>query len=85
MPRPPRPKGLLRKVDCVGIPVPDLDRGLAFYRDRLGHDLLWRSETAAGLRLPDGDSELVLQTRDPDPEVDFMVDRSTRRQPTSSV
>jgi catechol 2,3-dioxygenase-like lactoylglutathione lyase family enzyme len=74
MTRPPRPEGLLRKVDCVRIPVPDLDQGLAFYRDRLGHDLLWRSETAAGLRLPDGDSELVLQTRDPDPEVDFLVD-----------
>ena len=28
------------------VPVPDLDQGLAFYRDRLGHELLWRDETA---------------------------------------
>ena len=30
--------GLFRTVDCVEIPVPDLDSGLAFYRDRLGHE-----------------------------------------------
>jgi predicted enzyme related to lactoylglutathione lyase len=71
---PPRPDGLLRTVDSVQLPVPDLDQGLAFYRDRLGHQLLWRSQTAAALRLPGGDAELVLQTERPDPEVDFLVD-----------
>jgi predicted enzyme related to lactoylglutathione lyase len=70
----PRPRGLLRKVDCVQIPVPDLDSGLAFYRDRLGHELIWRSETAAGLRLADSDSEIVLQTERPNGEVDLLVD-----------
>lgn len=67
-------KSLLRKVDCIEIPVPDLDRGLAFYRDQLGHSLIWRSETAAGLRLPDTDTEIVLQTERPDIHVDFLVD-----------
>ena len=66
--------GLLRNIDCVQLPVPDLDRGLAFYRDRLGHELIWRTGTAAGLRLPGGEAELVLQTGQPDPEVDFLVD-----------
>jgi catechol 2,3-dioxygenase-like lactoylglutathione lyase family enzyme len=33
---------LLSGVDAVTVPVPDLDAGLAFYRDRLGHPLLWR-------------------------------------------
>jgi predicted enzyme related to lactoylglutathione lyase len=70
----PRYHGLLRKVDCVQIPVPDLDSGLAFYRHRLGHELIWRGETAAGLRLADSDSEIVLQTERPYPEVDFLVD-----------
>ncbi len=73
MTQPPLPDGLLRKVDCVQVPVPDLDAGLAFYRDRLGHELIWRSGTAAGLRLPGGDTELVLQTDRPAPEVDFLV------------
>jgi predicted enzyme related to lactoylglutathione lyase len=74
MTQPTQPLGLLRMVDCVQIPVPDLDGGLAFYRDRLGHELVWRSETAAGLRLADSDTELVLQTQRRQPEVDFLVD-----------
>jgi predicted enzyme related to lactoylglutathione lyase len=74
MTEPPQPRGLLRKIDSVQIPVPDLDTGLAFYRDRLGHELIWRTETAAGLRLVDSDAELVLETQRPEPEVDFLVD-----------
>lgn len=66
-------QGLFQKVDCIQVPVPDLDVGLAFYRDRLGHQLIWRSETAAGLRLPDSDTELVLETRRSQPEVDLLV------------
>ena len=69
---PPEPGPLLRQVDCVQIPVPDLDAGLRFYRDGLGLELKWRHATQAGLRL--GDSELVLQTERPEPEVDFLVD-----------
>ncbi|HVC34595.1 MAG TPA: VOC family protein [Chloroflexota bacterium] len=56
-----RPEPFIRKVDCIQIPVPDLDAGLAFYRDKLGHQLNWRSETMAGLRMPDTDAEIVLQ------------------------
>ena len=44
---------LFRKVDCHSIPVADLDAALAFYRDGLGHELIWRDDSAAGLRLPD--------------------------------
>jgi predicted enzyme related to lactoylglutathione lyase len=56
---------LLQKVDAVTVPVPDLDAGLRFYRDRLGHQLRWRNEEigAAGLALPGSDSEIVLTTR----------------------
>ena len=68
-----QPGGLLRKVDCVQLPVLDLEGGLAFYRDQLGHELVWRTEHAAGLPLADSDSELVLQTQRPQPEVDFLV------------
>jgi predicted enzyme related to lactoylglutathione lyase len=55
---------VLRKVDAVTIRVPDLDQGLAFYRDRLGHELLWRNDEIgqAGLRLPESDTEIVLST-----------------------
>ncbi len=56
---------LLQYVDAVTVPVPDLDRGLAFYRDVLGHQLLWRNEATgqAGLRTPRSDTEIVLTAR----------------------
>lgn len=67
-------EALLKQVDCIRLHVPDLEAGLAFYRDRLGHELLWRTAAAAGLRLPGGEAELVLQTEDPGMEIDFLVD-----------
>jgi predicted enzyme related to lactoylglutathione lyase len=56
--------GILRMVDAVTVPVPDLEQGLRFYRDRLGHELLWRSDAIgqAALRLPESSTELVLST-----------------------
>ncbi|AGZ41855.1 VOC family protein [Actinoplanes friuliensis] len=66
--------GVLQAVDCVQVPVPDLERGLAFYRDELGHELIWRTGTAAGLRLPGAGTELVLTTERDGLEVDFLVD-----------
>ena len=62
------PLPLIQKIDCARLPVSDLEGGIAFYR-RLGHDLIWRTETAAGLRMPDDDAEIVLQTERPQPEV----------------
>jgi predicted enzyme related to lactoylglutathione lyase len=56
---------LLQKIDAVTVPVPDLDAGLRFYHDALGHQLRWRNDQIgqAGLRLPDSDAEIVLTTR----------------------
>jgi len=39
---------LLRDIDSVQVPVSDLEAGLAFYCDALGHLLIWRTDTAAG-------------------------------------
>jgi catechol 2,3-dioxygenase-like lactoylglutathione lyase family enzyme len=54
-----------RRVDAVTVPVPDLEAGLRFYGKALGHRLKWRNDAVgqAGLVLPDGDTELVLTTR----------------------
>jgi predicted enzyme related to lactoylglutathione lyase len=68
-----RVEPLFRKIDSLQIPVPDLEAGLEFYRDRLGHTLIWRTAIAAGLRLPESDAELVLQTERPESEVDLLV------------
>jgi predicted enzyme related to lactoylglutathione lyase len=58
---------LLAAVDAVTVPVPDLDAGIAFYRDRLGHPLLWRNDDLgqAGLGLGTPGTEIVLSTRHP--------------------
>jgi predicted enzyme related to lactoylglutathione lyase len=67
------PEPLAEKVDCVRLYVPDLDVGLAFYRDRLGHELIWRTEEAAGLRLPGSEAEIVLHTERAELEIDLKV------------
>ena len=64
---------LIQKVDCVRLYVPDLDSGLAFYGEQLGHELIWRTEHAVGLRMPDTDAEIVLHTEQQELEIDFKV------------
>ena len=56
---------ILRSIDAVTVPVPDLDQGLAYYRDQLGHEVIWRNDDLGqvGLRLPESAAELVLTTR----------------------
>jgi catechol 2,3-dioxygenase-like lactoylglutathione lyase family enzyme len=49
-------KALFRKIDCLRIPVNDLDAGLKFYKESLGHQLIWRTITSAGLRFPENES-----------------------------
>jgi predicted enzyme related to lactoylglutathione lyase len=53
---------LLQKLDAVQVPVPDLDAGLRFYRDRLGQELRWRNDQIgqAGMAMPGSDTEIVL-------------------------
>ena len=70
----PFPEPLMRKVDCIRLYVPDLEAGLSYYRDRLGHELIWRTENQVGLRMPDSDAEIVLHTDPQEPEIDMRVD-----------
>jgi len=65
---------LFRRVDCLSIPVPDVDAALAFYSANLGHELIWRSSKAAGLKLPGSNAELVLHNGDRPMETDLVVD-----------
>ncbi len=63
----------IRKIDCVMFYVPDLDEAIAFYQDCLGHQLIWRITDAAGLKMPDTDAEIVLQTGQKGMQIDFLV------------
>jgi predicted enzyme related to lactoylglutathione lyase len=69
---------LIQKVDCIRLYVPDLEAGLAFYRDELGHELIWQSPGSAGLRMADSDTEIVLHTEKLPPEIDFKVQSADR-------
>ena len=53
---------LFEGVDCISMTVPNLEDGLAFYRDGLGMELLWQTEQSCGLRMQNGEAELVLTT-----------------------
>jgi catechol 2,3-dioxygenase-like lactoylglutathione lyase family enzyme len=69
--QPPEP--LFRAVDAVVVRVPSLEKGLAFYHDALGHELLWRTETMVALGFGDSETELVLAL-DTGPETDLLVE-----------
>ena len=65
-------EALFLKVDCLALQVPDLDPAIAFYAG-LGHEVLWRTTSSAGLRLPESEAEFVVQTERPGPETDLTV------------
>jgi lactoylglutathione lyase len=64
---------LFRKLDNLLLRVADLDAAISFYRDRLGHRVLWRSDEAVGFALPDTDAELVVHLNI-GPETDVLVE-----------
>ena len=63
---------LFRKIDCHLLRVNDLEEAIAFYRDKLGHPILWRTDEAVGFRLPETDAELVVHLH-VGPETDILV------------
>jgi predicted enzyme related to lactoylglutathione lyase len=70
----PQSNPLFKKIDCIRLPVPDLEAALAFYSGQLGHQLIWRTRTAAGLAMPQSDAEIVLYTDVTAPEIDLLVE-----------
>jgi lactoylglutathione lyase len=70
---------MLRKIDCVMVPVGDLDEAVAFYARVFGLRPLWRDEASAGLGMPETDAEVVLHTMELplDVRVHYLVDDVT--------
>ena len=64
---------LFRKLDNHMLRVSDLDAAISFYRDGLGHKLIWRDREAAGFALPETDAELVVHLHI-GPETDILVE-----------
>lgn len=57
-------QSLFINIDCVHLRVLNLEDGLAFYRDKLGLKLLWRTEKACGLGMTADVTEIVIATED---------------------
>ncbi len=60
-------------VDCIQLYVDDLEKGITYYRDKMGLTLKWKKQNKAGFALGK-DSELVIQTQDKEQETDILVD-----------
>ncbi|MPZ16069.1 MAG: hypothetical protein GEU73_16885 [Chloroflexi bacterium] len=69
---------LFQTLDCLSLPVSDLDGALDFYSAQIGHQLIWRTDKATGLRLPESNAELVLRTDDRPMETDLAVESVPR-------
>ncbi len=67
---------MFKKVDCVLFRVPDFEKALAFYRDHLHHKMAWRrGDTAAGLRMDESETEIVIMAeKGRSMEVDLLVE-----------
>jgi lactoylglutathione lyase len=66
---------VFRSVDCLLLRVPSLEAALTFYRDHLRLSLAWRrGSEAAGLKMRDSATELVLVEEPGSPEIDLLVD-----------
>lgn len=62
---------VLKKINAVLVRVPSIQAGLDFYREQLGLQTLWKKDTAASVRL--GDGQLVMSTT-LDPETNILVE-----------
>ena len=66
-------KPIFKGIDCYLLKVGNLEDGIEFYVNQLGHTLNWKTKTSAGLLMGDSGAELVLNTEF-GPETDLLVD-----------
>lgn len=67
-------KSLFKKIDCIQLYVPDLEKGLVFYCDNLGLKIIWKTDTAIGLGMDDAVTEIVIQKERKTQEIDIKVE-----------
>lgn len=65
---------LLHYVDGIQLYVPDLQKGIEYYCNCLGLKIIWRTDTAVGLGMKEGITELVIQNEREYQEIDFKVE-----------
>ncbi len=64
---------MFKGIDCVRLYVESIEKGITYYRDKMGLTLKWKKQAAAGFALGET-AELVIQTQDREQEIDILVD-----------
>ena len=65
---------LSQMVDAVQFYVPDIEAGVRYYGDILGHEIIRKTESAVGLRLSGSEAEIVIQNERDYQEIDLSVE-----------
>ena len=65
---------LFQMVDAVQFYVPDIEAGVRYYGDILGHEIIRKTESAVGLRMPGSEAEIVIQNEREYREIDLSVE-----------
>jgi predicted enzyme related to lactoylglutathione lyase len=65
---------LSQMVDAVQFYVPDIEAGVRYYGDILGHEIIRKTESAVWLRLSGSEAEIVIQNERDYQEIDLSVE-----------
>lgn len=68
---------MLKKIDCILIKTPNLDRAAKLYEEAFGLRRLWGDDRQIGLGMSDTDAEIVLHCDEAIPvevDVNYLVD-----------
>ena len=67
---------MLRKIDCVMVNVPELEKAAAYYEAVFGLKRLWQDAHSIGMGMPETDAEIVLHDNPfpKDISVHYLVD-----------
>lgn len=68
---------LFRNIDCIQLYIPNIQQGIEYYCNSLGLRVIWKSDSAAGLGMRDGITEIVIQNERETQEIDIKVDSVT--------
>ncbi|WBW99310.1 VOC family protein [Oceanirhabdus sp. W0125-5] len=67
-------QSIFKNIDCVQFYIPNLQDGLEYYCKNLGLRIIWRTDSAIGLGMSEGITEVVIQNERKTQEIDIKVE-----------
>lgn len=65
---------LFKNIDCIQLYVPNIQQGIEYYCNNLGLIVIWKTDSAVGLGMSEGVTEIVIQNERNTKEIDIKVD-----------